>query len=109
MPESHPTNVRRRMLYLGTVLVLTLSIWGHVSELFDHWDNTFRTGNDIEYSTVIVVLLVGAAICFAHLVVIVTRSRTTIGPLLRRFPVCAAAVPTIVSFTAYSPPAPLRI
>ena len=97
------------MLYLGTVLVLTLSIWGHVSELFDHWDNTFRTGNDIEYGTVIVALLVGAVLCFAHLVVIVARSRTTIAPLLPRLPVCAAPVPAIASFTAYSPPAPLRI
>ena len=109
MPKSHLTNVRRRILYLGTVLVLTLCIWGHVSELFDHWDNTFRTGNDIEYSTVIVVLVTGAVICFAHLLTIVTRSRTTIVPFLHRLPGCAAAVPTIASFVAYSPPAPLRI
>jgi hypothetical protein len=40
---------------------------GHISEVFDHWDNTFRTGNDIEYSTVMVALVVGALICFAHL------------------------------------------
>jgi len=109
MSKSHPTNVRRRLLHLGPVLILTLCIWGHVSELFDHWDNTFGTGNDIEYSTVIVVLLAGAVICFAHFVVIVTRSRTTIAPPLRRLPAWAAAIPPIASFTAYSPPAPLRI
>jgi len=109
MSKSHPTNVRRRILYLGSVLVLTLCIWGHVSELFDHWDNTFRTGNDIEYSTVIVVLLAGAVICFALFVVIVTGSRTTIAPPVRRLPAWAAAVPPIASFTAHSPPAPLRI
>ena len=48
------------------MLILTLCIWGHVSEIFDHWDNTFQTGNDIEYSTVIVVLIAGAVIAFAH-------------------------------------------
>jgi len=109
MSKSHPTNVRQRILYLGSALVLTLCLWGHVSELFDHWDNTFRTGNDIEYSTVIVVLLAGAVICFARFVVIVTRWRTTIAPSFGRLPAWTAAIPAIASFTAYSPPAPLRI
>jgi hypothetical protein len=58
---------------------------------------------------VIVALLTGAVIGFAHLVVIVSRSRPTVAPLFSRLPVWAAVGPTIASFTAYSPPAPLRI
>jgi len=66
--------VRRKLIQLGTTLIVTLCIWGHVSELFDHWDNTFRTGYDIEYSTVIVVVVAGAVIALAHLLVNVIRS-----------------------------------
>jgi len=65
--NSIQRKVRARVLHLGTAFILSLCIWGHLSELFDHWDNTFRTGNDIEYSTVIVALVTGAAICLAGL------------------------------------------
>jgi hypothetical protein len=58
--------MQRKLIQLGATLILTLCIWGHVSEIFDYWDNTFQTGNDIEYSTVIVALIAGAGFGIAY-------------------------------------------
>jgi len=101
--------VRQRLLHFGTVLILAFCIWGHVSELFDHWDDTFKTGNDMEYSTVMVVLITGVVLCFAHLAAIVTRSRTSMAQILPLLAVWPSVVPTTVSFIAHSPPVALRI
>lgn len=101
--------MHRRTLYFGTVVIFTLCIWGHVSELFDHWDNTFRSGNDVEYSTVIVALVAGAVICSAHFVVVVIRSRIEAAYLSLQLATSSAAVPMVVSFIAHSPPVALRI
>jgi hypothetical protein len=101
--------VRLRLLHFGTAVVLTLCIWGHVSELFDHWDNTFKTGEDIEYSIVIVALVIGAVICFSHLAAVVIGSRAGLVCSLARLAVLAFAESTAVSCIAHSPPIPLRI
>ncbi len=44
------------------VLLLLAALLFSVSELFDTWDNTPQTGNDVEYNSVLVILCVGAAI-----------------------------------------------
>lgn len=50
------------------VLLLLAALLFSVSELFDTWDNTPQTGNDIEYNSVLVILCGGAAIaCFRAL------------------------------------------
>jgi hypothetical protein len=101
--------VRRRLIQFGTMLILTLCIWGHVSELFDHWDNTFQTGNDIEYSTVIVVLIAGAAIAFAHVAAVVLRTVSATSWLWPSFAAYFHAVPNPAAFIGQSPPLSLRI
>ncbi|HKV78669.1 MAG TPA: hypothetical protein VJP02_11035 [Candidatus Sulfotelmatobacter sp.] len=101
--------VRHYLLQLGIALVLAVCIWGHISELFDHWDNTFRTGNDVEYSTVIVALIVGTVICVAQLSLIVFLSQTAV-PCLSPPPAMWEAVePTEATFIGHSPPIALRI
>jgi hypothetical protein len=80
-----------------------------VSELFDHWDNTFQTGNDIEYSTVIVVLIAGAAIAFAQVAAVVLRTVSATPWLLSSFAAYLHAVPNPAAFIGQSPPLPLRI
>jgi len=107
--NSIQRKVRLRFLHLATVFILSLCIWGHVSELFDHWDNTFRTGNDIEYSTVIVALVAGAAICLGGLAATLIALRTTVASPLSMFAVESSDLPTTGSFVAHSPPVPLRI
>jgi len=37
-------------------------------EMFDHWDHTIQTGNDIEYALVILALCVGVAYTFTRIV-----------------------------------------
>lgn len=99
----------RRLIQFGTVLILTLCIWGHVSELFDHWDNTFRTGYDIEYSTVMVVIVAGAVIAFAHALANLLRSvsATHFRSHLSAFYDFVVVIPA--GFIGHSPPLSLRI
>lgn len=101
--------MRRKLIQFGTVLILTLCIWGHVSELFDHWDNTFRTGYDIEYSTVIVVIVAGAVIAFAHVLANLIRAvfATHFRSHLSTFNDFVVIIPA--GFIGHSPPLPLRI
>jgi hypothetical protein len=101
--------VRRRLIQFGTTFILTLCIWGHVSEIFDHWDNTFQTGNDIEYSTVIVALIAGAVIGFAHVAAIVLRTVSSTSRPLPFFATYSSITPSPAAFIGQSPPPPLRI
>jgi hypothetical protein len=96
--------VRRRFIHYVTTLILTVCLWGYVSEIFDHWDNTFQTGNDIEYSTVIVVLIAGAVISFARVAAIVLRGVSATSYLLSLFAACVLAAPSTAVFIAHSPP-----
>ena len=96
-PESGNTpheDVRRQLIHFGVAVILTLCVWGHVSEIFDHWDNTFQTGNDIEYSTVIVVLIAGAVIGFARIAALVVRTASAPSYLLPLFYAHALAIRT---------------
>lgn len=101
--------MRRKLLQSIVTFALALSVWSHVSELFDHWDNTFKTGNDIEYSTVIVVLITGAVIGFVRLAVIVFTALS--GTLHARPSLAAVVIATYNSLEliAHSPPRSLRI
>jgi TRAP-type mannitol/chloroaromatic compound transport system permease small subunit len=101
--------VQRRLIQFGTTLILTLCVWGHVSEIFDHWDNTFQTGYDIEYSTVIVVLVAGAVIAFAHVAAALIRRVSATPGLLPYFGSCDVDAPSLTAFVAHSPPRPLRV
>jgi hypothetical protein len=101
--------VRRRLIHFGATFIFTLCIWGHVSEVFDHWDNTFQTGNDIEYSTVIVALIAGAALGLTQVVAIVLCTVSAMFWMLSSFVAFHPSPPTPFIPTGYSPPQPLRI
>ena len=101
--------MRRRLVHFGAIIVLMLCIWGHVSELFDHWDNTFQTGKDIEYSTVIVALAAGAVLAFAHLSAAAIRRITAVPRLLLLVPADFPCLPPSYISGGCSPPPPLRI
>ena len=59
-----------------------------MSEIFDHWDNTLQTGNDIEYSTVIVALIAGAVLGLAHVAAAVLRTVVATFSLSSLFVAC---------------------
>lgn len=101
--------VRKKVIQAGATVILVLCLWGHVSELFDHWDHTAQTGNDTEYSTVIAVLAAGTVILFARaLAEMRGRARATcrFAPAASS---CASVLVTVTHFIADSPPSPLRI
>jgi hypothetical protein len=77
--------------------------------MFDTWDNTLQTGNDIEYSTVIVALIAGAAIGCTHVAAIVLRTVSATSWLLPSFAAYPFATPNPTAFFSQSPPAHLRI
>jgi hypothetical protein len=101
--------MRQRMIHYVAMLILMFCVWGHVSEAFDHWDNTFQTGSDVEYGTVFVVLVVGAAVAFIR---IVARALPTFSACCYVPPLFLA--PTVparrtAALSNHSPPPPLRI
>lgn len=100
----------RRLFRFGSALILIVCIWGHVSELFDQWDNTFRTGYDVEYSTVIVVLVAGAVIAFAQLLATLIRySSSATHFRLRSSLLYRLVLPLPAILMDHSPPPSLRI
>jgi hypothetical protein len=100
--------VRQKFIHLVAILLLTVSIWGHVSELFDHWDNTFHTANDIESCAVIVALIAGAAFGFTHILLRAIRKISE--KFLPQLLVTIFPAPrTSLVFVVFSPPPPLRI
>lgn len=107
--KQHEDKVRIRLIQFGTTLILTLCVWGHVSEIFDRWDNTFQTGYDIEYSTVIVVLVAGAVIAFAYVAAALIRRLSATSRLLPYFAAGRVDAPNLTAFVAHSPPRALRI
>src|SRR6266436_4124356 len=58
--DTIPT-MRSRLLHVGTVFILVVCLICPLVELFDHWDHTLQTGNDTEYTLVILALCVGVA------------------------------------------------
>ncbi len=91
------------------MLLLALCMWGHASEVFDHWDKTYQTGNDVEYCIVILALVTGAVICFAQVAAILVRRVSVISYLLPFVAACALAEARTGNFTGDSPPLALRI
>ena len=96
------------MLRLAALAVLVICLGSHVSELFDTWDNTFQTGNDIESSFVIAALTLGAALGFMSATALLLDK-------LRPLAIESASVPVsdqfseFISSTHSPPPIPLRI
>jgi hypothetical protein len=100
--------VRRHLLQIGAFLLLLVCLCAQVAETFDFWDHTLQTGNDIEYSLVIVVLIVGASFGLTHLAAIVMETASMSFLLSSLRASCSwASVPAASG--AYSPPQPLRI
>ena len=51
----------RRLLQVATIALLMAGLVAPVVEIFDQWDHTLQTGDDTEYTFVIVALCVGVA------------------------------------------------
>ena len=101
--------VRRHLLQFGAFLLLLVCLCAQVAETFDFWDHTLETGNDIEYSLVIVVLIAGAGFGVTALVAVAMRTVSLMFCLPYSLGGSCSLAPSPVVSTGYSPPQPLRI
>ena len=53
--------MRSRASFITATLVLAVCLVCHVAEIFDQWDHTLQTGDDTEYTFVVLALCVGVA------------------------------------------------
>jgi hypothetical protein len=51
--------MRSRASFIIATLLLAICFVCHVAEIFDQWDHTLQTGDDTEYTFVILALCVG--------------------------------------------------
>ena len=102
--------VRRQLLQFGAFLLLLVCLCGPIAETFDFWDHTLQTGNDIEYSLVMVALVVGAGFGLAQVAAVVMCTVSLTSRLLSSLVASTSScAPPPVASTGYSPPQPLRI
>jgi hypothetical protein len=102
--------MRRSLIRLGALVILLICLWGHISELFDTWDDTLQTGGDIEYSSVIVALVMGAIVVVAAHVLSQFRGRSISSSFVSvRFGITQRFPSTPVLLTPSPPLLPLRI
>src|SRR5258708_33328437 len=62
--------MRTRVSYGVAVIALVICFVCPALEMFDHWDHTLQTGNDTEYTVVLLALCVGMVCALARLIVI---------------------------------------
>ena len=99
---------------MGIVFILLVCLVCPLVELFDHWDHTIQTGNDTEYTLVILALCVGVAYSFARFVFkaapLCIVSQRVFASCGKKSFFSAPCTFTLLLFDATSPPPlPLRI
>src|SRR5579862_5508334 len=55
-----------RSLRWAVLIIVAAILCGHVSELFDHWDHTLRTGREADYTLVVLAACAGLEIVLAR-------------------------------------------
>jgi hypothetical protein len=51
--------MRKTLLHSAALIVLAGMLGGQITELFDHWDHTAKTGRDVDYTVVIIAASIG--------------------------------------------------
>jgi hypothetical protein len=105
--------MRSRISILTATLVLAVCLAGQVAEVFDQWDHTLQTGNDTEYTLVVLALCVGVAYSLKWFIprVGLPDFPTAARSFPRRRPIFSALnrLPSIVAVHGSPPAAALRI
>lgn len=95
------------------MLILAICFVCHISEMFDQWDHTLQTGNDTEYTFVILALCVGVAFSLKWFIPRVSfpdsQTETVSYPRLRSSFSFMTQWCSVVAIQASPPPAALRI
>jgi hypothetical protein len=113
--QSHGFRIQvivRVMLRRCVIPVLLMAmLGGHITELFDRWDQTLRTGKDIDYSVVFVAACLGVAFITIKKLALVFRRLLGAGNLpisLQLFPILQRSIAETPA-TGPSPPLPTPI
>jgi hypothetical protein len=64
---------------MAVTLVLAICLLCPLIDMFDYWDHAPQTGNDTEYTIVIVGLCIGALYTFARVVLKISRNARSEG------------------------------
>jgi hypothetical protein len=106
--------MRSRAFRITAALALLTCLICPLLETFDTWDHTIQTGNDTEYTLVILALCVGVAYSFARFilksVLLGFVAKSVSASCVQKSLLSAAGSFTVLLFDATSPPPlPLRI
>jgi hypothetical protein len=106
--------MRSRALRIIAGLALLTCLICPLVETFDTWDHTIQTGNDTEYTLVVVALCVGVAYSFARFIfqsaLLGFVANSVSASCVQKSFLSAACSSTVLLFAATSPPLlPLRI
>ena len=105
-------SVRRILLHWAVLIILAAMLGGHMTELFDHWENTLQTGSDVDYTVVILAACAGVVFVAAKNLVVLFRQspKHEDSPAQQPFSLFQTIFPEI-SLAGPSPPPllPLRI
>jgi hypothetical protein len=58
--------MRGILLRSAAVIIMITILGGHLTEVFDRWDHTLRTGQDSDYLVVLIAVCAGAAFVLAE-------------------------------------------
>jgi hypothetical protein len=104
--------VQRTLLRWAVLITLAAMLGGHMTELFDHWENTLQTGSDVDYTVVILAACAGVVFVVAKSLVVLFGHlpKQKDSPVQQSFSLLQTIFPEI-SATGPSPPPllPLRI
>jgi hypothetical protein len=105
--------MRSRASFIAATLVLAICLVCHVAEMFDQWDHTLQTGDDTEYTFVILALCVGIAYSLKWFIPRITLPNSQTEATSYPHPHPFFSAPTdwfsVVPIPASPPPAALRI
>lgn len=106
--------MRGFLLRSAVLIVMAAMFGGHVSELFDRWDHTLRTGKDADYAVVMVAACAGFALAAGKSIEVLRRLVRVVAdaaPYVCRLAAIHAPVLKTFAFDLSPPPtvAPIRI
>jgi hypothetical protein len=104
--------VPNRLLRWAVLIILTAMLGGHVSEMFDRWENTLQTGRDVDYTVVVVAACAGTVFVVAKGLIALFRysPKQADSPVEQSFSFLQTMFPEISAAGPSPPPLlPLRI
>src|SRR5207245_6904248 len=91
--------VQRTLLRWAVLITLAAMLGGHVTEMFDRWENTLQTGRDVDFTVVIVAACAGVVFVVAKSLVVLFRylSKQKDSPVQQSFSLLQTICPEIAA------------